>query len=351
LLANEEPELFPESSASEILTYLTITGESFRELWKKIVDIYSRREPLLHAVDLTRMASMILGVDKFIGKERRYYRQIVNGPFDADKLDYLPRDGYFTGLAILVDIERLLHTVTVVQDPDHDYKDLGVLVSGSSVLEQIIFARTQLYTSIYHHHKVRAAHKLLEALFQKMFELKYRPAGYDLSDPVSYMMLDDYDLLHGGHPAEIDTLVRRIKNRQLPKRALVISYASLTSRQSRENVDELSAEELLDIERQVESELHLSRGDVMIDVPDLPRLYGTSQALVSIAPKKTLHLQDIYPAGAWAKAHAGYRKVAYVFTTSKDRREVGRAAKAAFAKLAYPIKLNENSLVLAKVDS
>src|SRR5258708_7859330 len=104
------------------------------------------------------MASMIMGVDTLVGTDNRFYRKVVNGPFDADKLDYLPRDGYFTGLAILVDIERLLHTVTIVEEDVG--KNLGVLVSGSSVLEQIIFARSQLYTSIYHHHKVRSAHKL-----------------------------------------------------------------------------------------------------------------------------------------------------------------------------------------------
>ncbi len=328
-----------------------LTGVSFTNLWGQIVDFYSSSVPELKLVNLNRMATMVLGIDHEVGAEHRFYREIVNGPFDADKLDYLPRDGYFTGLSILVDIERLLHTVTVIEEEPAN--SLGVFVSGSSVLEQIIFARTQLYTSIYHHHKVRAAHKLIEGLLQTMLNAGYKPAGYDLADPTSYTMLDDYDILHSRHNHPIlDRLVRRIKTRNLPKRALVVTFPCFDEgdEESRENVDKLSEQDIGRIEKIVEEELHLSRGEVMFDIPAQPRLYGTGQALVKIAPNKTLLLQDIYPAGAWAKAYAGYRKVAYVFTTSHDRRRVGEVARNALASLPYPIKLNDNSLVLAKLD-
>jgi len=108
LLAKENPSLFSRASASEVLTYLMVTTRSFETLWDKIVEMYKDRKPELRQVDLERVGSMILGVDEKVGDDGRFYRAIVNGPFDADKLDYLPRDGYFTGLEIVVDIERLL---------------------------------------------------------------------------------------------------------------------------------------------------------------------------------------------------------------------------------------------------
>jgi HD superfamily phosphohydrolase len=354
-LQRQKP-MFADSSASEIITYLMITTKSFRDLWAQIVEM-NKTVPGIVSTDLDRLASMILGVDEKVKGDGRFYRQIVNGPFDADKLDYLPRDGYFTGLGIVVDIERLMHTITVAETAKGD-RDIAVVASGASVLEQVLFAKTQLYSSVYHHHKVRAAHQLLMQLLHLMEERGHKPAGRSLSAPASYIALDDYDLLHAvPHDSDIDSLISRIKGRVLPMRALVISYPCFDpdDTQSRENFDKLFDTEnekvARDLEAQLLSELHLKPGEVIVDLPDLPRLGATGQAIVRLGTddKDNVQLQDIYPAGAWAKAYFGYRKVAYVFTTAQDRRKVGLAAKDALARLRYPIELNNKAFALAKL--
>ncbi|MEK6712534.1 MAG: HD domain-containing protein, partial [Nitrospinota bacterium] len=218
-----ENRMFAEASPSEIITFLLVTTASFKQLWSVISDSYSSSVPELRDVNLDRVASMIVGSDDLVGEGGRFYRQIINGPFDADKLDYLPRDGYFTGLEIVVDIERLLKTVTVITE--NSISDIAVVISGASVLEQVIFSKTQLYASMYHHHKVRAAHQLLMRLFQTILEREYKPAGRNLKDPISYIMLDDSDFLRSDYDdAKVDSIVRMIKRRILPQRALVVSY-------------------------------------------------------------------------------------------------------------------------------
>lgn len=357
-LARQDP-LVADASASEIVAYLLITTKSFQKLWNAIVEMYPTERSLKH-VDLQRIATMIVGIDDRVGGAKRFYRQIVNGPFDADKLDYLPRDGYFTGLEIVVDIERLLHTVTVASRDGQN--DIAVTASGSSVLEQVLFAKTQLYSSVYHHHKVRAAHQLLMQLFRLIVERDYRPGKRDLRHPASYVMLDDYDFLHTVPQEEnqIDELVSRIKGRVLPKRAIVISpsFIARNDVDSRLNFDQLFDPANDDVARKIElriiSELGLKKGEVMVDVPDSPRLGDTGQTLVQLGSKgrdNVLLLQDIYPAGAWAKAYAGYRKVAYVFTTvtdDKQRKRVGAVAQKILSELEYPIKLTNKALELAK---
>lgn len=355
-LARQQP-LFADASASEIVAYLLITTPSFKELWEHVVRMYNSPSLNLRSVELQRVATMILGVDDEVGADKRFYRQIVNGPFDADKLDYLPRDGYFTGLGIVVDIERLLHTITVAEHEGEN--DIAVVASGSSVLEQVLFAKTQLYSSVYHHHKVRAAHQLLMQLFTLMSERDYRPGGLDLRDPLSYVMLDDYDFLHTiPGDGELGSLVSRIKGRVLPKRALVISYSCFAQDdfESRLNFDKLfdpsNDGTIRGVEAVIAAELGLGKGEVIVDVPDLPRLGGTGQTIVQLGKngKDNVLLQDIYPAGAWAKAYAGYRKVAYVFTTVPDpkRHKVGTVARQILSELKYPIKLNNQALELAK---
>jgi len=344
----ENPKLFGEASPSEIITYLLLTTPSFRGLWNDIKDTYKRQRPELEQVVLERLAHMILGVD--IPGIPRFYRQIVNGPFDADKLDYLPRDGYFTGLQIVVDIERLLYTVSVANKDGE--RNISVVASGASVLEQVIFAKTQLYSSVYHHHKVRAAHRMLHSLLHSMLRRGYKPAGYDLADPISFAILDDYDLLHSVDDRDLNEIVSRIKRRVLPKRALVISYPAFeeSDKISRENFNRIDDAQARKIEQEIERGLGLEHGSVFFDLPTPPNVMGTGQALVELdsSGENTVLLQKIYPAGAWAKAYAGYRKVAYVFTTHDSRRRVGETARSVFGDLKYPVKLNENALALAK---
>jgi hypothetical protein len=174
-------------------------------------------------------------------------------------------------------------------------------------------------------------------LLRTMAARGYKPAGYDLGDPVSYLILDDYDLLHSiPSDPDLNILVSKIKGRVLPMRALVISLPCFESkdRESRENFDKLfgreGEEQIRALEKELAAELRLRDGDVVFDFPDLPRLDGTGQAIVQLGrgDQHNVVLQNIYPAGAWAKAYAGYRKVAYVFTTARDRRGVGRAAIA-----------------------
>lgn len=188
-------------------------------------------------------------------------------------------------------------------------------------------------------------------MLQIMHDRGYKPGGRDLGDPVSYTMLDDYDLLQSRTgDSDIDSIVRRIKRRDLPKRALVISYPCFDENDdvSRENFTRLSEPDLLRIQQETEKTLGLSQGDVVFDLPDPPRLQGTGQALIQIAPGRTLPLQQMYPAGAWAAAYAGYRRIAYVFTSSKDPRSVGTTVRKILDSGHYPVKLNDYSLVLAK---
>ena len=92
---------------------------------------------------------------------RRYETDIINGPLDVDKLDYLTRDSYFTGINLAVDIDRLLPSlrITKVRNDERarDESRLVVDYRGIAVVEQLLFARMVLYDTVYHHHKVRAA--------------------------------------------------------------------------------------------------------------------------------------------------------------------------------------------------
>lgn len=83
----------------------------------------------------------------------RILKDIVSGPLDADKLDYLLRDSYYCGVKYGVfDLDRLLSTVK----PINIDGDLTLAVSGDGIhsLEQFVLAKYYMTTQVYRH-KIR----------------------------------------------------------------------------------------------------------------------------------------------------------------------------------------------------
>ena len=81
------------------------------------------------------------------------YKDLVSGPIDVDKQDYLLRDSYFCGVKYGVyDRSRLADTLTV----HHDAEDhiLALTEDGIHSLEQFVLAKYYMHTQVYRH-KIR----------------------------------------------------------------------------------------------------------------------------------------------------------------------------------------------------
>lgn len=86
---------------------------------------------------------------------RSTMRDIVSGPSDADKLDYLLRDSYFAGVTYgRYDLPRLLDTVTSIDGGIETY--LGFKVGGVWAVEELLLARHHMHRQVYGH-KTRVA--------------------------------------------------------------------------------------------------------------------------------------------------------------------------------------------------
>ena len=96
-----------------------------------------------------------------VGKSRmQYLNEIVSGALSADMMDYLLRDGYFTGAEhAKIDHHRLTHSLDV-------YKNKLALDSSALVnFETMMISRFQMFKAVYFHKTVRAGEvMLLEAM-------------------------------------------------------------------------------------------------------------------------------------------------------------------------------------------
>ncbi|MGN1344466.1 MAG: HD domain-containing protein [Traorella sp.] len=92
--------------------------------------------------------------------------QIVSGQLDADRMDYLLRDAYFTGTSYgNFDLERILRTMRV--------KDNKIVVKESGIhsVEDYIMARYHMYWQVYYHPVGRSYEAILCSAFMRMKDL------------------------------------------------------------------------------------------------------------------------------------------------------------------------------------
>jgi HD superfamily phosphohydrolase len=107
----------------------------------------------------------------------RLLSTIIDGPIDADKVDYLMRDSVECRLNYgkVIDFERLMKTITVSHQYDAHAKwdnvSLAIYDKGRACAESIAFARYLLFSAVYWHHTSRAYKAMMHHALRLMLQL------------------------------------------------------------------------------------------------------------------------------------------------------------------------------------
>jgi HD superfamily phosphohydrolase len=96
-------------------------------------------------------------------------RELVSGPnLDADRMDYLLRDAYFTGVAVgNYDAEQLVASLRVFELDGR--RELGVDGRGTVALESFVLARYMMFATVYFHHTTRAFERVLREVLERLW--------------------------------------------------------------------------------------------------------------------------------------------------------------------------------------
>ncbi len=110
---------------------------------------------------------LLLALDMFTGKyERPFFHQLISGQLDLDRLDYLSRDSFYTGVAEgVVGHDRILRMLRVIDD------QLVVEEKGIYSIEKFLVARRIMYWQVYLHKTVLAAELMAQALIKTLKQL------------------------------------------------------------------------------------------------------------------------------------------------------------------------------------
>ena len=151
---------------------------------------------------------------------KHFLHQLVSSQLDMDRLDYLGRDSFFTGVSEgIVGTDRIISMLNVCND------ELVIDEKGIYSVEKFIISRRLMYWQVYMHKTVIAADNLLLNILRRARELDptvfhFDPKAPDFLD--RFAEVDDDDIMvsikHWQHSDDeiLSTLCRNMVNRHLP---------------------------------------------------------------------------------------------------------------------------------------
>ena len=153
---------------------------------------------------------LTLAIEVFEGNyKRKFLNQLISSQLDIDRLDYLKRDSFYTGVAEgNISSERLITMMNVVND------ELVIEEKGIYSVEKFLIARRLMYWQVYLHKTGLAAENMLVNVLRRAKELSNsgeklfasRALSYFLNTKISnnnfsdktldlFSKLDDFDIL------------------------------------------------------------------------------------------------------------------------------------------------------------
>ncbi len=153
---------------------------------------------------------LTMAIDIFTNRyHKQFLHQLVSGQLDMDRMDYLTRDSFFTGVSEgVIGYDRILKML-VVQNGQ-----LMVEEKGIYSIEKFLVARRLMYWQVYLHKTVLVAEKMLINITTRVRHLhREGDANLQTNTPVDFFItqqyvgispqllknfcqMDDYDIVH-----------------------------------------------------------------------------------------------------------------------------------------------------------
>lgn len=123
-------------------------------------------------------------IDIFTGKHpKRFLHQLVSGQLDVDRLDYLTRDSFYSGVAEgMIGLERIIEMMNISDN------SLIIEAKGVHSIEKFLISRRMMYWQVYLHKTVIAAEKLTTSILSRARELVLSGEKLPMPAPLEYLL-------------------------------------------------------------------------------------------------------------------------------------------------------------------
>ena len=114
---------------------------------------------------------------------KKFLHQLVSSQLDVDRMDYLRRDSFFSGVSEgVIGSDRIIKMLTVVDD------QLVVEAKGIYSIEKFLIARWLMYWQVYLHKTVVSAEQLLLKIFKRVKKLLSQGVEIYLSKELEFFI-------------------------------------------------------------------------------------------------------------------------------------------------------------------
>jgi len=130
---------------------------------------------------------------------KKFLHQLISGQLDVDRMDYLSRDSFFSGVSEgVIGYDRIIKMLTVHNG------ELMVEEKAIYSIEKFIVARRLMYWQVYLHKTVLCAEQMLKQIIRRAKQIKaftHSPLNKLINEPIEtvsleeFCGLDDYDVL------------------------------------------------------------------------------------------------------------------------------------------------------------
>ncbi len=260
----------------------------------------------------------------------QFMNEIISGVLSADMMDYLLRDGYYTGAEhAKIDHKRLTQSLEVYQ------KKLALEKSALYSFESMMHSRYQMFKAVYFHKTVRSA----EVMLLESMRLADDELGLTSLNLIDYVELTDESVLLkllslSGRTSELriaKKIAQDYQNRQLLK---CVFERILT------NKDKLGKMKTSQLRKKISKKSRVNENEIFIDssiTSSLP--LGPSkkelQSIILVTRDSSKRHAEKIPISQipLVSQMSGFMNILRVYTTNKNRKKVEIAAKSILGDL------------------
>ena len=139
---------------------------------------------LMNRMNVEFGGALTMAIEMFQGKyHRKFFNQLISSQLDVDRLDYLKRDSFYTGVSEgNINTQRIVSMMNVSED------ELVIDAKGIYSIENFLTARMFMYWQVYYHKTSALAEHLLVKILARAKTLVSQ--GYDLpaSENLKYFL-------------------------------------------------------------------------------------------------------------------------------------------------------------------
>ena len=142
----------------------------------------------MHDLNASFGGRLDMAIEIFTGKYRKkFLHQLVASQLDMDRLDYLKRDSFFTGVIEgVIGSDRIVRMLNVLNDK------LVVDIKGIYSIEKFLIARRLMYWQVYFHKGVLASEILLVNILKRAKELVQKSNLPPATPALQYFLTNNF---------------------------------------------------------------------------------------------------------------------------------------------------------------